>query len=77
MPGFIQLCGYPAYGAYQQYNGQGFEAFFVIAQDTSGQPPTASYCSQLVTQYGLTMPVLYDAGGVLRVRWTPGPMIGT
>lgn len=50
---------------YSQYSDLGFEAYFVIAEDTNGSPPTASYCSQLKTQYQLPMPVLYDADGRL------------
>jgi hypothetical protein len=44
---------------YQAFKNQGYQSFFYIAEDGSGQTADANYCKQIRAQYGLTMPVLY------------------
>ena len=42
--------------------GDDYEAMIIIMEDSSFSLPSESYCKQLRTQYGLTMPVLMDDG---------------
>ena len=44
--------------------GDTYEAMIVIVEDASFSLPSESYCQQLRTQYGLTMPVLIDDGTI-------------
>ncbi len=47
----------------------GFQPVFVIADTANFSPPNAAYCDQVTQQYGLTMPVLYDAQGLFQTRF--------
>jgi len=48
---------------WERFRSQNFQAYFVIADDNQASPPDAAYCAQIREQYGLTMPVLFDADG--------------
>jgi hypothetical protein len=49
---------------YQSLQTQGYKQYLLINDGSGfGSTPTATYCKQVRTQYGLTFPVLYDPVG--------------
>ena len=51
---------------YQTYRAQGgndFEAWIIVTQTNTFGAPNANHCRSVRSQYGLTMPVLYDPNG--------------
>jgi hypothetical protein len=53
------VAGSVAEQRYQQFKDQGFQTYFYVAETPTGKAADATYCKQVRSQYGLTMPVLY------------------
>jgi hypothetical protein len=54
-------------------SGGEFEAYFIISENNQGGEPSQTFCRQLRTQYGLTMPVLRDVGGAFMAAMNTPP----